>query len=477
MTSPILQHVASIRRQRRQRLQRLVSCYCCWSRWCAYGDNDTSETRTSTGHSKKTIEDRDEMLSALHLKGGFELRNATNELKDDRQVVMAAVTERGLALIHASDNLKGNKEVVLAAVANDGLALRLATEQLQGDLQVVLAACQQTGQALQYASNELQGDRKVVLAAVSQAGQALQFASHPLRADKDVVLAAVSNKPEVLKYALGGLNQDEDCWKAAKLYIDEHPQDSIGAEKEKNKSRLPKKLGHTQIVLSTKFSLNDQCNANATTFTVVLNKTTYFTSQNRKKNFIVYSPNAFSKSTCDPNWTSLEWPCRGTLTTCRKQDPSQKKDIAPTNDSCWRYSFRCHLDHAKQTNGFMIQVVDYDSNKKRHVLGDGQKIEIIMAFEVGIKVFRVCQPVNGVGLASDFTSEHMKEVVLQIKEWYAEGSKKVNKPSNKAVQTNNSKKMAGFEIQFYYCYSPASGWTAFSRVFEAADMEVPCLCP
>ena len=427
MTSPILQHVASIRRQRRQRLQRLVSCYCCWSRWCAYGDNDTSETRTSTGHSKKTIEDRDEMLSALHLKGGFELRNATNELKDDRQVVMAAVTERGLALIHASDNLKGNKEVVLAAVANDGLAHRLATKQLQGDLQVVLAA--------------------------------------------------VSNKPEVLKYALGGLNQDEDCWKAAKLYIDEHPQDSIGAEKEKNKSRLPKKLGHTQIVLSTKFSLNDQCNANATTFTVVLNKTTYFTSQNRKKNFIVYSPNAFSKSTCDPNWTSLEWPCRGTLTTCRKQDPSQKKDIAPTNDSCWRYSFRCHLDHAKQTNGFMIQVVDYDSNKKRHVLGDGQKIEIIMAFEVGIKVFRVCQPVNGVGLASDFTSEHMKEVVLQIKEWYAEGSKKVNKPSNKAAQTNNSKKMTGFEIQFYYCYSPASGWTAFSRVFEAADMEVPCLCP
>ena len=109
-----------------------------------------------------------------------------------------------------------------------------------------------------------------------------------------------------------------------------------------------------------------------------------------KKNFILYSPNAFSKSTCDPNWTSLEWPCRGTLATCRKQDHSLQKSHAPTNDSCWRYSYRYHLQHARATSGFMIQVVDYDPCLKQHILGNGQQIECILAQEVGTKVFRVC---------------------------------------------------------------------------------------
>ena len=69
----------------------------------------------------------------------------------------------------------------LEEVRADGLSLRLAPEDLRADKEVVLAAVKENAYALDYA----------VLEAVQQFGSALKFASEDLRADKEVVLAAV----------------------------------------------------------------------------------------------------------------------------------------------------------------------------------------------------------------------------------------------------------------------------------------------
>lgn len=61
-------------------------------------------------------------------------------LKDDKDVVRAAVCQNGLGLKYASDSLKGDKDVVLSAVAQTGLALRHASKELQDDMDVVVAA-------------------------------------------------------------------------------------------------------------------------------------------------------------------------------------------------------------------------------------------------------------------------------------------------------------------------------------------------
>jgi hypothetical protein len=54
-----------------------------------------------------------------------------------------------------------------------GDALQYASEVLRGDREVVMAAVQQNGDALAYASEELKGDREVVMAAVQQNWHAL----------------------------------------------------------------------------------------------------------------------------------------------------------------------------------------------------------------------------------------------------------------------------------------------------------------
>ena len=45
---------------------------------------------------------------------------AGTELKNDCEIVLAAVTQNGIALLHASEELKNDREVVLAAVTQNG---------------------------------------------------------------------------------------------------------------------------------------------------------------------------------------------------------------------------------------------------------------------------------------------------------------------------------------------------------------------
>ena len=58
-----------------------------------------------------------------------------------------------------------NRAFLLAAVRGDGTNLRKASPELKNDKEVVLAAVKQNGSALEWASEELQGNRDVVLAA------------------------------------------------------------------------------------------------------------------------------------------------------------------------------------------------------------------------------------------------------------------------------------------------------------------------
>jgi len=58
--------------------------------------------------------------------------------------------------------------------------LRFATEELKADREIVLAVVSKKGYALKYVAEELKADREIVLAAVSQNGSAGQFAAEEL---------------------------------------------------------------------------------------------------------------------------------------------------------------------------------------------------------------------------------------------------------------------------------------------------------
>ena len=106
------------------------------------------------------------------------LEFASDELRADREVVLAAVSQHGFALQYASDALRDDAEVVLAAVKMDGVALKFASDELRGDREVVLGAVRCThmhlcvgrglctihkDSPLRFASQELQSARQNML--------------------------------------------------------------------------------------------------------------------------------------------------------------------------------------------------------------------------------------------------------------------------------------------------------------------------
>ena len=179
-------------------------------------------------------EDYNIVLAAVTSDGGA-LEFAAPELHADFNIVLAAVKQYGWALEFASDELKANPNIVLAAVKQDGMAIRFASHKLKkkpdfflaavtlngcalidaahehrANRKVVLAAVKEKGDMLKFASSELKADREVVLVAVSEDWRALKYASSELKADREVVLAALENTKRALKLASPELNADSD---------------------------------------------------------------------------------------------------------------------------------------------------------------------------------------------------------------------------------------------------------------------------
>ncbi|CAJ1360305.1 unnamed protein product [Effrenium voratum] len=177
--------------------------------------------------SPNLLADQSVVLEAVR-RCGFALACACTSLQADREVVLAAVARHGLALESACESLRADVEVVLTAVEQDGNAFQFAALQLRGDRDFVLRAVQQNGYALTYAMPELRGDREIVAAAIERTGWiwecgarvaqfggwALQCAAQELQADRDLVLSAVHRDGAALSFA-GRLQEDREVVLAA----------------------------------------------------------------------------------------------------------------------------------------------------------------------------------------------------------------------------------------------------------------------
>lgn len=99
----------------------------------------------------------------LRLYNGFNsvIRWASRDLLSNRDFILDAIKkgEYGRDLYHASDDVKRDRDVVLAAVRKNGNALYYADRVFRQDREVVIEAVQNYGFALEHASDRLCNDR------------------------------------------------------------------------------------------------------------------------------------------------------------------------------------------------------------------------------------------------------------------------------------------------------------------------------
>jgi len=134
------------------------------------------------------------------------------------ELVVLAAGRGEVALPYASESLRADRGIVLAAVSREARNLRWAAEELKADHEIVLAAVTHNGGSLEWAAEELRADREIVLTAIAHNGRHLRWAAEKLRADRDVVLAAVTHhsKGGNLRWASKELRADRDVILAAR---------------------------------------------------------------------------------------------------------------------------------------------------------------------------------------------------------------------------------------------------------------------
>ena len=103
-----------------------------------------------------------------------------------------------------SARLRDDPEVVAAAIKSDSLAYEYASDRLKRRKSIAILALEAS---FQYARLDpaLREDREIAFIAVSLDGSNLKFVGSELRADKEIVAAAISNNPEARQYTLPDL--------------------------------------------------------------------------------------------------------------------------------------------------------------------------------------------------------------------------------------------------------------------------------
>jgi len=129
------------------------------------------------------------------------LKYFSEEICNIKEIVLIAVEKNGKELENVSDELKKDREVVLAAIKSSHVsmyaseAMKYADKSFLSDFEIARTAVAYSGKALQYFTDEIRKDKDIVRIAVSNSysSEALEFADKSLLADKDFIL----NLPEI----------------------------------------------------------------------------------------------------------------------------------------------------------------------------------------------------------------------------------------------------------------------------------------
>ena len=135
----------------------------------------------------------------MKMTGEKEDANDDWDPRDDPEIVKTAVHECFAAVEFASESLRADRAFMLHCCSNEGgcgLCLQYASKELRDDKEVVLAAVTSTGTALAYASDRLRASsKKVVMAACTSYGPAVR---HIKQAAKSGENAGTDGTPDLL---------------------------------------------------------------------------------------------------------------------------------------------------------------------------------------------------------------------------------------------------------------------------------------
>lgn len=130
--------------------------------------------------------DRDSVLLAIQ-NDDMDPYYRHEKFRNDREIVLAAVSKYGGTLFGASNELQNDREIVLAAVARHGEILCDISDEFCNDKEIVLTALVQDGSLLKWASSELQNDKEFLMTAIAQNKDVAYHIPDELKCNPDII--------------------------------------------------------------------------------------------------------------------------------------------------------------------------------------------------------------------------------------------------------------------------------------------------
>ena len=151
------------------------------------------------------------------------IRYVSANLRDNQELVIAAVKRNGDLLAYASLALRGNLEVVLAALSGiipltmfkfvckslcacpivmsqalhlDGRFLQFGSKEIRSQAEFAFLAVNQNPCSAEFVLGEVNGDKDFGIFSVGACGTNLKYLNDNLKEDVDVAIAAVSQRPQ-----------------------------------------------------------------------------------------------------------------------------------------------------------------------------------------------------------------------------------------------------------------------------------------
>ena len=161
--------------------------------------------RIFSDFSEKIRTDIDCIISAIKLTDKVDssidpiyesIEELKPELLNNKKLMLVYLQKYGSLLSKCNNELKKDKEVVLAACKNSSYAIEYADVSLQNDKKFIIEMVKYDWQALRHCTDAMKSDKDVVISAVrnihGEGRAALEYAHEKLRADKDVVMALLN---------------------------------------------------------------------------------------------------------------------------------------------------------------------------------------------------------------------------------------------------------------------------------------------
>jgi len=131
-------------------------------------------------------------------------------LPQDREFITNALARNWQALKFADQELRGEKDIVLAAVRSGGLAIKYASEELQADRDVAIEAVKQTWQVYQKLNKKLRSDSEIAKCATQQDWHSLKYITKDLKTNHDLMRIAVQQSWQSFEFLVLEMRRKRD---------------------------------------------------------------------------------------------------------------------------------------------------------------------------------------------------------------------------------------------------------------------------